>query len=465
MTQDPLQRTLKHIDQNQTQAIDRLKELIAIPSISTLPEHQKDCDSAAQWLKHQLEPLGFEVSIHPTHSHPIIKADYTASTGSYVVFYGHYDVQPVDPISQWHHPPFEGKIKDMDGKKVITGRGASDDKGQMMTFIEACRAFIHETGSLPCSVTCILEGDEENDPSAISTFLKTHKPQLENADCLLICDTQNWNEHTPAITTSLRGLVAYELTLSGPASDLHSGMYGGVIQNPLQVLCQLLGSIHDRHGHVLIPGFYDDIHVPETLRNQARQLPFSPDSLLEETGAQAIWGEPNHSIAETLWFLPTFEVNGIIGGHIGDGCKTIIPSVASAKITCRLAPGQQPMAITTHIEQFLKQHCPSGTKLTLKSTCEGMPGLAINPDHQLMYTIQNALNDEWQARPALIGFGGSIPATIAFHEILNIDCCMLIGFASRDDNIHAPNEHFGLSTFHRGTRSWARILWALGLPS
>jgi len=343
---DDLNTVLETLDENSEAALARLIEVLKIPSISTDPAHNDDCARAADWCEATLKDIGFDASVRPTSGQPMVVGHYRvdgAQSAPHVLFYGHYDVQPPDPLEEWDSPPFEPRLSqdDINGE-IITGRGTSDDKGQFMTFLEACRAWMSVQGALPVSVTVLLEGEEESGSPSLGPFLEAHADELK-AGLALVCDTGQWDAATPAITTMLRGLAFTEIVITGPSRDLHSGMYGGPAQNSIRVLTSILGDLQDGEGRVQIPGFYDDIVSPTPQQlAQWQALGIDEHAYLAAIGLELKAGEQGHSLLEQLWSRPTAEINGIIGGYTGPGSKTVIPSKASAKLTFRLVPGQAP---------------------------------------------------------------------------------------------------------------------------
>jgi acetylornithine deacetylase/succinyl-diaminopimelate desuccinylase-like protein len=382
------------------------------------------------------------------------------SSRPHVLFYGHYDVQPVDPLSLWKTPPFEPRLAvDATNGTIIVARGASDDKGQLMTFLEACRAWREETGSLPISVSVLLEGEEESGSPSLPAFLESHGGGLK-ADLALVCDTNQWSKTRPAITTTLRGLAHIEVIVTGPNRDLHSGMYGGAAMNPIRALTKALGRLYDEDGRVQIPGFYDGVTEPSPAQiDQWRALEGDMEGYLESVGLSRLAGETGRSILEQLWSRPTLEINGINGGYTGEGTKTVIPSEASAKLTFRLVPGQIPDRILENFQSFITAHFPSDCKVKFINV-GGTPAVGFDADGVAIRATAKALNDEWGESPVLMGCGGSIPIVESFRRVLGMDT-VLVGFAVDDDRVHSPNEKYNLSSFTKGARSWARILAAL----
>ena len=453
-----LDKVLDHIDADLGNATARLLDLLRIESISTDPAYADDCDAAADWLVEDLQSIGFEADKRPTPGHPMVMA--TAGTGgTHVLFYGHYDVQPVDPLDLWDTPPFEPGLEETDNGPVIRGRGSSDDKGQLMTFVEACRAWKEVTGELPNQISIFFEGEEESGSPSLVPYMEAHKDELQ-ADVALICDTGMVERNTPSIVTMLRGLVGEIVTIHGPNKDLHSGMYGGPSMNPIRILNRALADLHDENGAVTLKGFYDGVpELPGQISEQWKGLAFDQDKFLGEVGLSEPAGEKDRSVLEQIWSRPTAEVNGIWGGYTGEGFKTVLPAEVHAKVSFRLVGTQDPEKIRTafraHVESYLPKDCTAEFHAHGGSAAAQM---AI--DHPAFEASRNALSDEWDNAGVYVGCGGSIPIAGHFQKIVGLET-MLIGFAQDDDAIHSPNEKYDLRSFHKGIRSWARILAAL----
>jgi len=452
---------LSSIDAGQSAALDRLFRFLAIPSISAVSAHFPDCERAADWLVAELTDLGFEATKRPTAGRPMVVGHVAAARreAPHVLFYGHYDVQPVDPLNLWRNPPFEPKLEAGPQGEEIVARGASDDKGQLMTFLEACRAF-KPFGGPPCHVTALFEGEEETGSPSLPAFLADNAKELK-ADIALVCDTGMWDRSTPAITIALRGIVGEEVILTGASRDLHSGLYGGLAVNPIHVLAKILGELHDDNGAVAIPGFYDGVEeIPPELADQWRDLNFDGGAFLRDVGLTTSAGERDRSPLEILWSRPTCEVNGMIGGYTGEGAKTVLPAKASAKITCRLVGRQNPERIAESLRAFFTSRLPPDVKAEFISH-QGSPAISLPIKNQALKLARRALEAEWGKPAALVGSGGSIPIVGSFKRELNLDS-LLVGFALDDDRIHSPNEKYDRQSFHKGARSWARILAAIG---
>ncbi|WP_298678389.1 dipeptidase [uncultured Lentibacter sp.] len=456
-----LTAVLAQIDKNLPAATERLLELLRIPSVSTDPAYAEHCQSAADWLVADLERLGATVSKRETPGHPMVLG-HLAGEGPHLLFYGHYDVQPVDPIDLWDTDPFDPALQDSPEGKVIRGRGASDDKGQLMTFVEACRAWKEVHGTLPCRITFFFEGEEESGSPSLIPFMQQNAAEL-SADIALICDTGLFESRVPAIITMLRGLAGLEVEITGPQRDLHSGMYGGLVRNPLHVMAGIIAGLHDENGRVTLEGFYDDVpELPDEIRAQWQALSFDHAKFLGDIGLTEQGGEVERTPLEKLWSRPTCEVNGLWGGYTGDGSKTVLPSKAHAKFTFRLVGQQDPDKIIAALKSYVHSAVPSDYTVSFKGE-KGAPAAQMSITHPAFEKARKALSDEWPDAAAYVGCGGSIPIAGFFKDILNMDA-MLIGFGKDDDQIHSPNEKYDLESFHKGTRSWARVLAELSKP-
>jgi acetylornithine deacetylase/succinyl-diaminopimelate desuccinylase-like protein len=455
-----MEKILNHIDANLDASLERLFELLRIPSISTQPAHREDCYAAANWAVTTLQEMGFTARLSETAGLPGVVAQHLQAgpDAPHILFYGHYDVQPPDPLALWHSDPFDPQLVDGPRGKRIVARGAVDDKGQVVSFLEACRAHIAVTGTLPVRLTILLEGEEECGSPSMQQLLTQERETLA-ADFVLIADTNMWNIDSPAITTSLRGMAAVEVKVKAASRDLHSGLYGGLALNPINALTRILGDLQDDQGGIRIPHFYDGVApVPDALRQSWENLGFDPQAFLGDVGLETPAGEHGQSPLAQIWARPTADINGITGGYQGDGTKTVIPAEASAKLTFRLVPGQDPEAIVKNFEQFVTDRLRPDARVEF--TVQGAaPAFAMDPNAPFLRAAQAALAAEFGKPAALIGCGGSIPVVAAFKSYLGLDCVMA-GFGLDDDCIHSPNEKFELACFHRGTRAHARLLAA-----
>jgi acetylornithine deacetylase/succinyl-diaminopimelate desuccinylase-like protein len=455
----PLDPVLAHLESGLDASIERWKDLLRIPSIGTDPAHRDDTRRAADWLVEQLRSLSFEAAARDTAGQPIVVGHHPGPDGAggpRVLYYGHYDVQPPDPVELWHSPPFEPTIVEAAHGPRMVARGAVDDKGQLMTWLEALRAWQSVHGTLPLAVSVFVEGEEESGSPSLEPFLESHRDELR-ADVCVVSDTNMWNIETPALATLLRGLLYVEITLSGPAHDLHSGLYGGGVPNPLNVLTRILGGLHDEEGRVQVPGFYDHVEeLGEEERRRLAALPFDEAAFLGSTGLTAPAGEAGRSTLERIWTRPTCDINGIWGGYTGPGSKTVIPAKASAKVSFRLVPTQSPGKILAGFREFLAARTPAGCRfeLTVHGTAAA---LRVPTDSSYVQAARRALEQVFPQPPVLIGMGGSIPAVEAVKRLLGIDA-LLLGFGLADDRVHSPNEKFEVRCFANGIRTHATLL-------
>jgi acetylornithine deacetylase/succinyl-diaminopimelate desuccinylase-like protein len=459
-----LPAVLEKIDADLEQSLARLFDFLRIESISTDPAYKDQCRTAAEHVAKDLSGIGFAASIRPTAGHPIVvgKGGDGASNGKspHVLFYGHYDVQPVDPLELWETPPFAPRIATLpDGRKIIVARGACDDKGQVMTFVEACRAFKAVTGQLPLPITMMIEGEEECGSNHLFGFVKDNAAELK-ADLALVCDTSMWDSATPMVTTSLRGLVYEEVRLTCADRDLHSGLFGGAAQNPLRVLSRILAAMHDDNGRITIPGFYDGVkELPPDIKQDLAGLDLTPENFLADVGLKVPAGENGRLLIEQIATRPTAEINGMIGGYTGEGAKTVIPGQAMAKVSFRLVGAQDPEKIRDAFRAFVRARLPADAKVEFQSFA-GAAAIDLPFDNPALAKTRAALAAEWGKKALTIGEGGSIPIVGDFKRVLGMDTIM-VGFALDDDRVHSPNEKYDLTSFHKGTRSWARILASL----
>ncbi len=446
-----LQKVLSQLDQDRDAAVARLQDFLRIPSVSTKEENRTDVAQCAQFLADRLNELKFDARVHETAGHPVVVARNEHVPGRpTVLLYGHYDVQPVEPLELWKTPPFEPTIRD----GAIYARGAADDKGQVWAHVEAIRAW-QQAGGVPANLVLLLEGEEEIGSPNLQKFMEEHRGDLA-ADIALISDTNQFARGLPAITYGLRGLVYEEIFLQGPDHDLHSGLFGGAVPNPANILCEILATLHDDQGRVNIPGFYDDV-VPleDKEREMWRKLPFDEGELARELGLEALVGEAGYSTIERKWARPTCDVNGITTGYQGEGAKTVIPSKASAKVSMRLVPNQDPAKIRDAFERAIRERCPAGVKVEFKNFGLAEP-LVVPLDLQAMKLAAEAVKVGFGVEPTFMREGGSIPVVSQIKRMLGIDT-LLVGFGLPDDRVHSPNEKFDLDAFYGGMRTAAAL--------
>ena len=455
-----LDAVLTRIDQDIDASVERLFALLRIASVSTDPAFKDQCRTAAEYVAADLRSIGFEADLRPTEGHPVVVGKANGVSGPRVLFYGHYDVQPVDPLELWKTPPFDPRIEILPGgRKIIVARGACDDKGQAMTFIEACRAYKAVTGKLPLPITTLIEGEEECGSQHLFKFVRDNAQEFKR-DLALVCDTAMWNAETPAVTTSLRGLVYEEVKITCADRDLHSGLFGGAAQNPLRLLAKILGALWDDSGRVTIPGFYDGVkELPLDIEADLKSLNMTAEEFLGQVGLKFSAGEKGRLVLEQITTRPTAEINGIVGGYTGEGAKTVIPGEAMAKVSFRLVGEQDPEKIRDSFRAFVRKRLPADCKVAFANF--GLaPALQLSFDSPALTKARTVLAEEWGKKAVAVGAGGSIPIVADFKHVLGMDS-LLVGFALDDDRVHSPNEKFDLKCFHKGIRSWARILDAL----
>ena len=457
-TEKVLARIETNFDKHQQRWLDWLR----IPSISAQPQHAADCRAAAEYARTQLAEIGFTAEVRETAGHPVVLAQHPGPGGAapHLLYYGHYDVQPADPLELWKSPPFEPHIVDGPHGKRVYARGAVDDKGQSATWLGAFRAWYEETGGLPCRITALLEGEEETGSINFKPFVIANKRELA-ADVAIITDTGMWDIDTPAISTSLRGMVYVQVDLKAANRDLHSGMYGGSALNPINALTHALGQLKDERGRIQVPRFYEGVKDISTRQaNQWASLGFDERKFLGDIGLSEPYGEKERGGLERLWARPTADINGIWGGYSGPGTKTVIAAQAGAKVSFRLVPGQDPKQVAEGFKQFMRARVPADAKLEFTVFGEGA-GLEIPTDSRFMQAAATALADEYGRPAVMIGCGGSIPVVETLHHELGLDC-VLLGFGLDDDQVHSPNEKFEVRCFRHGARSHVRLLGKLG---
>jgi acetylornithine deacetylase/succinyl-diaminopimelate desuccinylase-like protein len=446
-----LSHVLQTIDSRKHQSVSALTEFLSIPSVSTKPEHAPDMRRAAQWLADQFKFAALDVSVMPTGGHPAVVAKNKHIPGRpTVLLYGHYDVQPPEPLEEWITPPFTPTVRD----NAIYARGAVDDKGQVWAHAEAIMAW-QAHGGLPINLTVLIEGEEEIGSENLEAFVAKHKDALR-ADIALVSDTNQFARGIPSINYGLRGLVYMEVFLSGPDHDLHSGLYGGAVPNPPNVLAELLATLHDKEGRVNLPHFYDDvIPLTDAERQMWKSLPFDEKSFAAELKLSSLYGEAGYSTIERQWARPTCDINGLTSGYQGHGAKTIIPAKASAKVSMRLVPNQNPHKIADIFEQTLRERCPANVQIRFAR--HGLaPAVLVPMDSPAMRLAASAVETGFGKKPVLTRGGGSIPVVGLFKKELNLDT-LLVGFGLPDDRVHSPNEKFDLDCLYNGSRTAAAL--------
>jgi acetylornithine deacetylase/succinyl-diaminopimelate desuccinylase-like protein len=442
--------------------LDELKEFLRIPSVSTQAKHEPDVRRAAAWLRQKLLAAGFPTAeVMPAAGHPIVYGEWMAAGpgAPVVLIYGHYDVQPPDPLDLWDTPPFEPTIIDDD----VFARGASDDKGQLYAHVKALEAFNETGGAPPLNIKCIFEGEEECGSPSLEPFVREHKDLL-TADVAVISDTGMLGEGTPSIVYGLRGLAYVEVQVTGPDHDLHSGIYGGAVHNPINALCGMIARLQDEKGRILIPGFYDNVlELSDDERAELSDGPFDRLEWLEEAGVRADWGEPDYTIIERTSTRPTLDVNGIWGGYTEPGAKTVLPSKAFAKVSMRLVPNQDPARIARLIREYLMVIAPQTVDVEVRTVAGGEPAL-VDRDSRAMKAASKAYGVAFGKEPVLVRRGGSIPVVATFQKTLGIET-VLMGFGLPDDRLHSPNEKFHLPNFYRGIETIIHFMRFLGEPA
>ncbi len=448
-----MQDVIDYLVGQQDDALQQLCEFLRIPSVSADSAFAADVARCAKWVRSAMEKAGLKAEIIPTKGHPIVYGERIESPElPTILVYGHYDVQPPDPLDLWTSPPFEPQIRD--GR--LFARGATDDKGQVFTHLKSIEAWMKLRGRLPVNIKFLIEGEEEVGSDNLEHFLKQNTDRLK-ADVAVISDTSQYGDGIPAITCGLRGIVAAEVRLTGPSKDLHSGIFGGSIANPANALAKICGQLVGDDGRIQIPGFYDDVEeLTELEKQQFGQLPFDEAAFLSEVGSSAPFGESGRSTLERRWARPTCDINGMISGYTGQGPKTIIPSKATAKITCRLVPSQKPAKVLDALEKFLSSLCPPGLKFEFLRF-HGCEAFVFDPTSEWITAASEAVKVAFGRPPVFIREGGSIPVVLSFKQILGLDT-LLLGWGRNTDNLHSPNEHMHVADFHRGTLGSA-CLW------
>ncbi|HMA02921.1 MAG TPA: dipeptidase [Gemmatimonadaceae bacterium] len=453
------EKVLAHLAAHHDRILAELIELAAIPSVSTDPAHAPDMHAAASWVARVLSGAGpFTVRTMPTSGNPVVYAEWLGAPGKLTVLvYGHYDVQPADPLEKWVTPPFSPTLRD--GR--LYARGVSDDKGPMLIPIEVARSFFAVTGALPINVKCMFEGEEEIGSPNLDAFIRTNAPMLA-ADVILSADGAMWRIDEPSLTVSSRGLAGLELTLTAAGKDLHSGRHGGAVANPLHAMAELIASLHEPTGRVAVTGFYDRVReLTRAERAEIAALPFDEQRYLAQVGAPAPFGEPGYTTLERQWTRPTLEVNGMWGGYTGPGQKTVIPFEAHAKITCRLVPDQDPAEIVALVSRHLEAHMPTGTRLTIVPDDHGARASHIEAGHFALEAAATALQEVYRVHPLIVRMGGTVPISELFQRHMGLDT-VFFSFSTADEDYHAPNEFFRVHRLHEGLEAWARYWDILG---
>jgi acetylornithine deacetylase/succinyl-diaminopimelate desuccinylase-like protein len=434
------------IHTNRDRYVEELKDYLAIPSVSALPQHTADVRRCADWTAAEMQRVGLgNVRLIETPGNPVVYGDWLGAPGRpTILFYGHYDVQPVDPVNLWESPPFTATVRDGE----IYARGAADDKGQVFMHLKAIEAHLKQTSSLPVNIRLIIEGEEEVGSANLDDFVRANKPQL-SSDVVVISDSAMFDRGVPSICYSLRGLVYFQIDLRGTASDLHSGVFGGAVANPNMVLAQILAQMKDRGGRVKIPGFYDDVRpLSDAERDAWKKLPFNERKYRKDLGAPKLFGESGYSVLERVWARPTFEVNGLLGGFTGEGAKTVIPAVSMAKVSMRLVPDQHPDKIAGLFEAYVKKVAPRTVEVKVTRMHGGKPWLT-EYDNPFVQAAGRAIEKGFGKTPVYCREGGSIPVVSTFQEELGVPA-VLFGVGLPDENAHAPNERLDLGNFHNG---------------
>ncbi len=448
----------KYLSDHAERNVEELKDLLRIPSISADSNYISSVQEAAEFVCKQLAESGCDAEIVETAGHPIVFGSWTKKPGApTVLVYGHYDVQPPDPLDEWVTPPFEPDVRDGN----IYARGATDDKGQMYTHIKSVQGWLQTVGELPVNVKFIIEGEEEVGSDNLDKFIEANKEKCA-CDVAVVSDTSQYAPGMPAITYGLRGIMCCEVNLHGPNQDLHSGVFGGSIANPVNALAMLIGKLIDTEGRIQIPNFYDGVlPLTEEERTAFANLPFEESEYLGNLGVSATFGEEGFTTLERRWARPTCDVNGIVGGYTGEGPKTIVPAKATAKISCRLVPNQQESNVVQNLESFLRENCPPGLKLEFKHW-HGCPAVVCDMNSPYMQAAKVAIEKGFGTAPVMIREGGSIPVVGTFKELLDVDT-LLLGWGQNTDNLHSPNEKFSLEAFQQGTLSSAWLWNELGV--
>jgi acetylornithine deacetylase/succinyl-diaminopimelate desuccinylase-like protein len=450
---------LAALESDRDRILDELVEFASIPSVSTDPAHATDVAAATGWVAAKLAAAGpITVRTIATSGNPVVYGEWLGAPGALTALvYGHYDVQPPDPLDRWHSPPFDPTIRE--GR--LYARGVSDDKGPMLIPIKVAEAFFASVGALPLNVKFMFEGEEEIGSPSLDAFIRDHK-ELLAADFVISADGAMWRIDEASLTVSSRGLAGLELTLTAASKDLHSGRHGGAVANPLHAMARLIASLHDSSGRVAVAGFYDDVReLSRAERDAIAALPFDERTYLAQVGAPAAFGEPGYSTLERQWTRPTLEINGMWGGYAGPGSKTVIPSEAHAKITCRLVPDQDPARVVALVSRHLESHVPPGTRLSISAMDHGAGASHIEPDHFALEAADRALRAVYGSQPLRVRMGGTVPIGELFERHMGLST-VFFSFSTADEDFHAPNEFFRVHRLHEGLEAWARYWTILG---
>jgi len=449
---------IEYAHQNQERFLQDLKDFLSLPSVSTDPAHKADMQRTAEWVAEQFKRLGLDnIQVMPTAGHPLVYADHlkAGSHAPTVLIYGHYDVQPADPLDLWETGPFDATVR---GENLFA-RGATDMKGQVLASLDALEA-VMRNATLPINVKFLIEGEEEIGSPHLGEFILSHKDLLA-CDLALNPDSGILGPDLPTITYALRGLAYFELRLTGPDHDLHSGMFGGAVHNPAQVLCELVAGMHDEHGRITLPGFYDSVRaLDEEERLELSRLPIGDEFYLKETGAPALFGETGYTTIERLGARPTLEVNGLLSGYTGEGSKTVLPSNAMAKISCRLVPDQDPVEVERQLMQYLAEHVPPSVTYEVLNLA-GSPASISDRSSKAVIAMQQAMQSVWGVQPLFRREGGSVPVVIQFQTMLGVET-VNAGFSLPGDNLHSPNEKIHLPTWYNGIDTFIHFYLNLG---
>lgn len=445
------------LQKNKKKRMDDLFTFLKIPSVSAKSEHKKDLASCANWVRDEFKKIGFKTKVYPTKGHPIVYAEYLVDPKlPTALYYGHYDVQPAEPFNLWKSPPFKPVIR----AGNIVARGSADDKGQVFCHMKGLEAILKSDGTLPINVKFLVEGEEEIASENLPAFIKKNKKMLK-ADIVVVSDSSMYDKNTPAVTYGLRGIAPCELFVYGPNKDLHSGSYGGAVANPINILCQIVGQLHDKNGKIAVPGFYSEVKpVTAFDKAQVKKVPFSEKEYKKEVGVDALGGEKKYHPKIRTGSRPTLDVNGITGGYQGEGSKTIIPSFASCKITMRLVPDMDPNKIIQKLEKYIKKLAPKSVRIKLVNMGGGGKAISVPTDGPYLEAASKAIKTGFKADPVFLKEGGSIPIVGDFKSILGLDT-LLIGLCQPDCNAHSPNEKFRVKDFENGCKTAVALPYEL----